>query len=360
MGKGKAPKSPDPVATAAAQTAQNKETALWNAQLNNVNQITPYGNLTYTQTGGGKQYNMDAYNKALEAYAKSGSASLSPDWVPTKRPNYWYNTKTKQYSSSPNGVSGGVQAPKLEQFLIGDSAPQYTSTVTLNPQSQAILDAQLASERSLSELGGEQIGRIRQSVASPYSYSGLPSVYGEGDTALARQRAEEAIMSRMNPQFAQDEESLRTRLINQGIGQGSEAYRREMDQFGQTKTDARQQAILRAQDYANALLNESLTRRNQAIQEYDTQRNAPLNEYIGLTSGTQIQNPQFSSRDMGAIPNSNYTDLVNQQYQGNINAYNQRQAGQNATMSSLFGLGGSLLGAPTAGGGSLFSKIFKF
>ncbi|WP_213074504.1 hypothetical protein, partial [Acinetobacter baumannii] len=62
-------------------------------------------------------------------------------------------------------------------------------------------------------------------------------------------RAEEALMSRMNPQFARDEEAQRTRLINQGITQGSEAYNTEMNTFNQMKNDARQQAILGGQQY---------------------------------------------------------------------------------------------------------------
>lgn len=48
---GKAPSAPNPAATAAAQTASNRETAVAQAGLNAVNQVTPYGNLTYTQDG---------------------------------------------------------------------------------------------------------------------------------------------------------------------------------------------------------------------------------------------------------------------------------------------------------------------
>ena len=48
---GKAPKAPDPVRTAQAQTASNKETAISQAGLNYVNQIGPDGSLTYDQIG---------------------------------------------------------------------------------------------------------------------------------------------------------------------------------------------------------------------------------------------------------------------------------------------------------------------
>ena len=46
-----APSPPDPVATANAQEELNKDTAKYQAEINNVNQINPYGTLTYAQTG---------------------------------------------------------------------------------------------------------------------------------------------------------------------------------------------------------------------------------------------------------------------------------------------------------------------
>lgn len=46
-----APKAPDPAKTAAAQTESNKATAITQYGLNATNQVTPYGNLNYTQNG---------------------------------------------------------------------------------------------------------------------------------------------------------------------------------------------------------------------------------------------------------------------------------------------------------------------
>lgn len=51
MGKQKAPKAPDPVVTANAQTASNKETALAQANLNAVNQYGPGGSQVWSTTG---------------------------------------------------------------------------------------------------------------------------------------------------------------------------------------------------------------------------------------------------------------------------------------------------------------------
>lgn len=45
------PTPPDPTATANAQEGLNKQSAIYQAEMNNVNQTTPYGSLTYSQTG---------------------------------------------------------------------------------------------------------------------------------------------------------------------------------------------------------------------------------------------------------------------------------------------------------------------
>lgn len=63
------PQAPDPYATAAAQTASNKETAGYQQSLNMTNQVTPYGSVNYNQTG-------TAANGAPQYTAKT---ALSPE-----------------------------------------------------------------------------------------------------------------------------------------------------------------------------------------------------------------------------------------------------------------------------------------
>lgn len=288
----KPPAAPDPVQTAAAQTASNRETAIWNAALNNINQVTPYGNLTYT--------------------------------------------KEDQGEGLP---------------------PQYTSTITLTPEQQSIYDSMTRSEQGLANLGEQQIGRITESVSSPYSYAGLGGEISPEDVATQQANAESAYMARLNPQFQRDEEALRSRLINQGIGQGSQAYQREMESFNQMKNDARSQAILAGQQYGGTAQQQALQRRNQAISEYDAQRNAPLNEYIGMTSGVQIQNPQFSSKGYEGAAGVDMAGLINQNYQNQMAQYNAAQSGRNNMLGTIAGLGGSFLTAPMKGGGSVAGNV---
>lgn len=89
MGKsaGRPPPAPDPNAIAAAQTASNIQTARTQAELNRVNQVTPYGSLTYTQDPGNpdrwtaaqtlspaEQHMLDVTNEGQSIY---GAAALT-------------------------------------------------------------------------------------------------------------------------------------------------------------------------------------------------------------------------------------------------------------------------------------------
>lgn len=277
-GGGSAPAAPDPVATAQAQGAANKETAYWNALLNQVNQNTPYGSITYTRSGGGS----------------------------------------------------------------GTEPPQITATTTLSPEQQQILNSQNNLELGLSDLANSQLSRIAGSVNTPYSYDSLGDSFTADDFSRAQSAGQDAIMSRLNPQFARDEEALRTRLINQGIGQGSDAYNREFDLFNQAKNDAMTQAVLQGANYAGNIQNQALQRRQQQIGEYTTTRNAPLNEAIALMSGVQVQNPSFNNLNYGGAAPADISGEINQNYKNQLSQYNARQAAANNRSSALFSLGGTL------------------
>lgn len=84
------PKAPDPAATANAQAEHNREAAIAQQELNMVNQITPYGSLTYEQTGrsgsGTPQYTatqtlspeqQELYDKYVSGQSQFGDIALN-------------------------------------------------------------------------------------------------------------------------------------------------------------------------------------------------------------------------------------------------------------------------------------------
>jgi hypothetical protein len=110
-----APEPPDPKETSAAQTGTNVSTAIANANLGNVNQVTPDGNLTYSQTGTYKQYDP-------------------------------YTGKTYDI-------------------------PTYTATQTLSNSAQAIKDQTDAAKLNLGQLASSQSAFLKDWLAKPVDLS---------------------------------------------------------------------------------------------------------------------------------------------------------------------------------------------
>ena len=83
--------------------------------------------------------------------------------------------------------------------------------------------------------------------------------------------------------------------------------------------------------------------RQQSLQNDIAERQMPLNEISALRSGTQIVNPQFTpytGANVGAAP---IAQTMQNAYAGQMNAYNQDVASQNAQTKGLFDLGAAAL-----------------
>jgi hypothetical protein len=126
-----------------------------------------------------------------------------------------------------------------------------------------------------------------------------------------------------------------------------------MANMNQAKTDARQQAVRNSGQYATNLLNNSLAMRNQGIQEYTTQRNAPLNEYNAFMSGTQVQNPNFQNYRYEGAQAPDIQGAIYQNYNNRMASSNNRRSG---LMSMLGMAAGGALGGPM--GASLGASLF--
>ena len=264
IGKSSPPPPPDPRETSAASTSTNVGTAIANAHLGNVNQITPDGTLTYDQTG---------------SYT-------------------WHDPYTGQ----------------------SYNIPRITATQTLSEQQQAIKDQSDGAELNLAGLANQQSGFLQDYMSKPFEYSNQDVENWAYD--LGSQR--------LDPRFAKQEEALRTRLLNSGIREGSDAWNSEMGQMGQSKNDAYNQLMLQG--------------RGQAYQEALTARNQPINEITALLSGSQVSQPNFVNANMPTIPTTDTAGLINQNYNQKLGAWQQQQQSMGGLISGLGSLGGSLIG----------------
>ncbi|MBY3597571.1 tail fiber domain-containing protein [Rhizobium bangladeshense] len=201
--------------------------------------------------------------------------------------------------------------------------PRYTQTTSLSAAQQAIKDKNDAASLNLADIANNQSNFLKDYLSKPVDLS--------NDATEAR--LIELGRKRLDPMLAERDEALRTRLANQGVKAGSDAYGRELETARQSDNDAVTSLILNG--------------RSQAVQEALTQRNQPINEIIGLLGGTQVGVPQFAAgTNQPSLPTVDYSGLVQSNYQNQMAAYQQQVAQRNNIFGGLFGAGAALLGNP--------------
>lgn len=281
------PAAPDPAAVAAAQGAANRDAAIATTRLNQIKETTPYGTSDYKPTG-----------------------------------------------------------------VTRDGIEQYERITTLNPQDQAMLDRERQIGGQLLGYGGDLLTRVQQSTADPFDWSTLPPAASLDENA--RKAVSDSLYgratSRLDPSWTQDATRLETKLENQGIGRGSEAYSKAMDDFGRQRTDAYEQARMGADAQAvseqGRLFGMSSTARQNALSERLTERGLPLQELQALLGAAPaIATPQFAQAPTAGIAPADITGATAMRYQGDLSTANANRAASNATAGSLAGLAGSLGGA---------------
>lgn len=320
--KGSAPTPPDPAKTAAAQTATNLSTAQANAYLGNVNQVTPDGSLSYSKSG---QNWIDDPNGQTFYRAPDGSIVQTAPTI-MQGGTAAGTTKVRNSDGSWSTIqTGGGKGKSVTdpsyQAIKGYYVPSFTATQTLSPQQQAIKDQTDAANLNLGQTANERSAFLKDYLAKPF----------DGSNEATEARLMELGRKRLDPLVAQQDESLRNRLANQGIKAGSDAYGQEQNTFRQGTNDAYNQLILNGHD--------------QALQEALTLRNQPLNEVIALLNGTQVSQPNFVNANMPTIPTTDTAGIYQQDYQNRLGAWQTQQQQKQGVLGGLFGLGAAAIKA---------------
>lgn len=368
MGKQKAPSPPDPQKTASAQTATNIGTAIANQTLGNVNQVTPDGSLTYSQTGttkwtdplNGKVYDLPNYTATQTLSAQQQAIKAQTD-AAEKNLATLANTQSGKLnnllgnpldiSKAPaGGNAGAIGLPQYQQF---QSGPQLQTGLGNYGNVQSSIAGAGSVQNQVSDSGSiqDQLGNAGD-ITRSY----------ETDFSADRQKVEDALMQRLNPQMERDRAALETRLTNQGLQPGSEAYNRAIDEANRSSTDARLGAILSAgqeQSRLAGLANQSATFQNSAQQQAYNQllgsgqfaNSAQAQQYAqnanNMQMGNSAQQQQFSQNQAQQQANNSAqqqkftqglagaqfgNDALQQQYQNQ----NTATAGNNALQDQGF------------------------
>jgi len=250
----------------------------------------------------------------------SGSAPSIPDYQKLADQQFKQNLQLNRYDQvNPLGAQSWQQ----------DGNGNWTSISQLSPEQQTLLSQQQDIGTNMNDIALNQLGTIGNSLGQGINMNALPAA-----PINAGQTAQDAIMSRLNPQFDRDQNTLNTQLANQGIGIGTEAWNNAQDQLGRNKNDALIQAGLQG-------INTGYNARNQAMQEQAWQQNQPINALNALRSGGQVSMPTFAGQ--GSIAGPDYTGAAQNTYNANLGNYNAGVAGNNNTLSGLFGLGSAAL-----------------
>lgn len=331
-----APPAPDYTAAANATAAGNLEAAKVAAAANRVNQVTPYGNLTYTQNpNSGSTFDQAGYDKALAAYQSqphNGAANPAPS-------GGYSLGNLPGTSATGGGFLGGRAAPNKADFTHGGSNyDTYTATQTLSPAEQSKLDKNNTLANGLLDTAQLGLTGVNDNLKKGFDFSALPA-----QAVNAGQTAQDAIMARLAPQQARDEDSLRTRLINQGVRPGSQAWDNEFNNFNQGKNDANSQAALQG-------IGVGQQARQQALQEQEFGRTEGLNIVNALRTGNQVQSPSFvNTPQQATTAGPDLLNAANAQYQNQLSNYNAQQAQGAGLFGGLASIGGSILGGPIGG-----------
>ena len=389
MGKASSPAAPN-YAEAAKQTAAgNLQNAQYATAANRPNMSTPWGTSTWTET---PQYDMNAYNAALDAYKANSEFSpiqLTSDGVPM---------------ANSGGSRGNGIAPQLSDYSKGST---WSNSVSLSPSQQAIFDQQNNLQQGLFGAQNNALGYVNDMMSKPFSGQPIdPNSFTYGSvldpnsiklgTVLADSQmydptrntnnATQLIMDRLNPQLDRQEGSLRARLANSGVTMGSDAYNNANESFGRTRNDAMNQAALaginlgmaqsqlgtqqQAQQFGQTNQNAGLFAnfQNQAFNQQNANNqlyaaiqnqgfnqagyayNLPMNTLNALRAGNQVSAPQFQSfANQQYVPGADYTGAANAQYQADLGAANAQNAAAGNNMSGLCGLAKAGIGAYGAG-----------
>lgn len=247
-----APDPPDPYATAAAQSAANKDAVRESARMNQINETDPYGTKTWSGSYGQDispemeaQYLQQGKTPAEIEAMRAGNRSVKTSFSPEEQAKYdlmnrsimgagsHLENRLSQITDTPFSIDG-VQERQLGGYRAG-----YNQGADLR---SGIADAGAVSG-SVADAGQIQRGlEDKGPVLRTFGASNpIQSSVGGADAAT-RNSVEDALYSRasarLDPQFTQAETDLDTKLANQGITLGSDAYTRAKSDFARDKSDA--------------------------------------------------------------------------------------------------------------------------
>jgi hypothetical protein len=370
--------SVNPMQLAQAQTQSNVATAGTQASLNNINTYSPYGSSTYQPfvdpTTGQTRYSLtQALDPASQNLFQS-QTGLAQNLV--NQAGGVAGQGIGLQGEGANVIGAGVGAlgqinPSLAPYLAGAASP-----VSLTPGS--------FQTNVTGGAGGQPIPQVQTGVtgagqgvqgavgpAGPIQTSLSPEDFGT-QIKQAQDAAYQSQTQYLDPQFNQQEETLKQNLADQGISEGSDAYTRATGDFNRQKQmayqSAQNSAVAAGNQQQQALFSQQLQSGQFAntaqAQNYVQQLQDAgfINAAQAQTFGQQIQSGQFANQAQQQVfgQGTSLADLYNQAVLGAAGTTNQAaqlglqraQAEQQTpvnTLAQLLQSGGNVYGQGLTG-----------
>jgi hypothetical protein len=238
----------------------------------------------------------------------------------------------------------------------GDKLNQWTQNVSLSPEQRAAFDQGNRINAQLGNVAERGVGYVQNALNSPLNFSQNQQLFAPGQIQQqASNAAYKNAKQYLDPQFAQSNAQLANKLANQGITQGSEAYKNAMlnagNQQQQAYESARNQAYLQGQQGAQQQYAQGMGNRQQQISEQQLLQQNPLNMLNATRTGQQMQvanMPQVGQSNPAALQAVAGPDMLGAaqaQGQYSMNSYNQQMAAYNAMMQGGASAAGTAAGA---------------
>lgn len=364
MDSGSAPKAVDPYVQANAQFGLNRNTALLGNQLAKTDSYSPTESTTWSSSvDPADQANYDAqmtrYQQNMTDWQKARDK-----WVANPTQRTWVQDPSGR---NPVGTGWQTQPGSANGFTLAmpeaPSAPiasKWTSKTQLTPDQQRLFDLRENAQETL-------LGQANKNLQQPLDFSGLDKQVTNlglnNDFSAERQRVEDALYnrskSRLDPQFEIGQRDLETKLYNQGVQPGTEAWNRELASHAQQKQDAysgartdaigaggAEQSRLYGMDYQTANQNAMLQNqaRQQGLNELFAMRQTPLQELQLLQGGGTLGAGAAGGRTAGGqdVANTDIggafaSDLAAQQagYQGKVASNNANTAAAASMVAAI-------------------------
>jgi hypothetical protein len=352
------PPAPDPVATAQAQGQINADTARLQGRMNRLDQVTPYGNVTYDDIGNDRarvtttlspaqQRQLELTNQAQELYGSAAVSQLGqvkdalsrpfqyqgPDVVTTladrggglfyNLPSTYENDLRRSVTDRTGQVQQGVQdrngqlqqsvtdrTGQLQQGVQDRNAELQRGVTDRTGQlQQGVQDRTGGLQFSVQDRTGDvqrgvmdRTGELQRSVQDRTGDVAQRADFtGVGDANQARSDVQAALLARMNPQLEAQRAALEARLVNQGITPGSQAWETGMRDYAQQANDARYGAILNAGQEQSRIFDLGFGQtnlRNQAVAQNmanDLQRGQFASNATAQLMSNDLQRGQFAN-----------------------------------------------------------------